>query len=133
MGKNSLASRVPASDRMRDRLGLFLRRKYAGETKALARDMRSTVKAAENVMNGHWPNDLHLAAIVRRFGQDVWLAVFAPEIEPELARLSQEQRDLEERLELVIARRRQAEGGRTGDQQLLASATSEAGDRSPLG
>ncbi len=118
-------------ERPRDRLSLYLRRQYRGQTKLLARDMRSTVKTAENVMNGHWPNDLHLAAIVRRFGKDLLDAVFAPEIEPVLARLTQQERELEEALELVRAHRRQAEGGRVGDTALLAPAPTKGGVRAP--
>lgn len=132
MGRDSHTSHDRQAERPRDRLSLYLRSRYGGQTKALARDMGSTVKAAENVMNGHWPSDLHLAAIIRRFGQDIWRAVFAPEIDVELARLSQEQRDLEERLELVSARIRQAEGGRAGDLQPLAETTTSGG-RAPLG
>lgn len=111
-----------STDRPRDRLKHFLRRRYRGpgQAKALAADMSSTVKAAENVLEGHWPSELHLAAIVRRFGKDLWDAVFAPEIEPVLARLSQEERELEEALERVRAHRRQAGGDRDSDAQPLA-------------
>jgi hypothetical protein len=134
MGRDSHTSIDGLAERPRDRLGRFLRRRYRGQTKALAHDMNSTVKAAENVMNGHWPNDLHLAAIYRRFGEDLLNAVLRPEIEPVLAELSQQERDLEEALELVRAHRRQAEGGRHGDPRPSPSApTEKGGERAPQG
>ena len=110
-------------DRPRQRLAIYLRGQYRRDhrTKRLAADINATAKTAENILNGHWPSDMHLAAIVRRFGEDVLRAVFAPEIEPELARLDQEERELEEALELVRQRRRQAAGGPKGREQLLAS------------
>lgn len=115
MGTESYKSRG-APDRPRERLKRFLRDQYSGAhaIKSLARDMGSTPKAAENALAGHWPNDLHLAAIVRRFGRDVWAAVFEPEIEPVLARLQQEERLLNEQLQAARARRRQIEGRSMG-------------------
>lgn len=110
MGTESHGTRRSA--RPRDRLSRFLRHQYSGAhaVKALARDMGSTPKAAENALAGHWPSDLHLAAIVRRFGRDVWAAVFEPEIEPVLARLQEEERRLAEQLQAARARRRQVQG-----------------------
>lgn len=85
----------------RDRLAAFLSRQYRGEhrTKRLASDISCTPKAAQNIMNGHWPNSRHMAAIVRRFGRDVVEAMFAPEIDDTVARLEAEVRQLEEQLE----------------------------------
>ena len=113
------------------RLTRFLRGRYRRDhrIKRLAEDLQATPKAAENILKGHWPSDLHMAAIVRRFGNDVWQAVFAPEIEPVLARLSQEERELEEALERVRAHRRQVGGGRDSDAQPLAPNEAEARSR----
>lgn len=85
----------------RDRLAAFLSRQYRGEhkTKRLASDINCTPKAAQNIMNGHWPNSRHMAAIVRRFGRDVVEIMFAPEIDDTVARLEAEVRQLEEQLE----------------------------------
>jgi hypothetical protein len=85
----------------RDRLAAFLSRQYRGEhrTKRLASDIDCTPKAAQNIMNGHWPNSRHMAAIVRRFGRDVVEAMFAPEIDDTVARLEAEVRQLEDQLE----------------------------------
>lgn len=85
----------------RDRLAAFLTRQYRGEhkTKRLASDINCTPKAAQNIMNGHWPNSRHMAAIVRRFGRDVVEIMFAPEIDDTVARLEAEVRQLEEQLE----------------------------------
>lgn len=105
-----------------ERLGRYLRHQYRGahQIKSLARDMGATPKAAENALKGHWPNDLHFAAIVRRFGRDLLDAVFAPEIEPVLAKLNEEERQLEEALEAVRKRRRQAAGRPQGAPQPVA-------------
>lgn len=116
--------------RPRERLQHFLRHQYRGAhaTKTLARDMGSTPKAAENALNGHWPSDLHMAAIVRRFGRDLWSAVFEPEIEPVLARLQEEERRLDEQLQAARARRRQVEGSAAGDPERMETAPAEAPD-----
>lgn len=106
MGPHSHGSRP------RDRLRAFLADQYSGAhaAKCLARDLRCTPKAAENMLGGHWPGDLHLGAIVRRFGRDVWDVVFEPEIEPVLARLKEEERRIDRQLHAARARRRQVEG-----------------------
>jgi hypothetical protein len=110
-------------ERPRERLKRFLRQQYRGahQAKALAQDISCTPKAAENILDGHWPNDLHLGAIIRRFGRDVWAAVFEPEIEPVLARLTEEERQLEEALDEVRRRRRQAAGREEGPPHALAT------------
>lgn len=109
--------------RPRERLADFLDRRYRGRgrIKELAADMGATPKAAENVLAGHWPNDLHLKAIIQRFGADVWDAVFAPDIDAHAARLAQEENELEEALELVRQRQRQATGRRKGRPHRLAA------------
>lgn len=96
-------------DRPRARLSRFLREHYSGAhaVKRLARDLGASPKAAENMLCEHWPNDLHLAAIVRRFGKDIWSAVFEPEIAPVLARLEGEERRLDRQLQAIRAQRRQ--------------------------
>lgn len=96
----------------RGRLAGYLRREYAGAhaTKRLAIDINCTPKAAENILNGCWPNSRHWAAIARRFGADVLQAVFAPEIDATAARLEAEMRDLERELERKRALARQVAG-----------------------
>lgn len=120
------SSRRMVGERPRERLSRFLRDKYRGASaiKRLAVDMDATPKAAENALIGHWPGDLHFAAIVRRFGRDVLDAVFAPEIEPVLAKLKQQERDLEEALAAARTLRRQAEGGAAGVQGSVAEVAS---------
>ena len=110
-------------ERPRERLQRYLSRQYRGtfRTKALAEDIDATTKAAENILNGHWPNDRHLAAMVRRFGRDLLDAVFMPEIEPVLARLTEEERQLEEALEEVRQRRRQTAGRDEGPPTAVAT------------
>lgn len=112
MGSISHKSRRRADERPRDRLGQFLRDRFKGYGAAhrLSAIMQATPKAAENAMSGHWPNDQHLAAIVRHFGKDVWDAVFAPEVDAQLAQLQQEERRLADKLAEVRRLRRQAEG-----------------------
>jgi hypothetical protein len=123
-GQNFMGLNPYVSQRPRDRLRHFLRRKYIGAhaTKALARDMNATAKAAENALNGHWPSDTHLAAIIRRFGHDLLDAVFAPEIEPVLAQLQIEERALDEQLQAARARRRQVEDRSFRDPKRLEAA-----------
>ena len=99
----------------RDRLAIYLRVQYRRDSaKLLAADIGCTVKAAENILNGHWPNSRHWAAIARRFGRDVLAAVFGPDIDQTAARLYAEEKTLEEQLERKRALRRQIEGGGHG-------------------
>ncbi len=58
---------------------------------------------------------------MRTFGRDVLAAVFDPDIQPVIARLTAEERALEERLHDLRQRRRQAQGGGEGDQERLAA------------
>lgn len=95
-----------------ERLALYLRGQYRRDhrTKRLAADIACTPKAAENILSGHWPNDMHLAAIVRRFGRDVLDAVFGHEIDETVARLTEEARILEQQLTEIRARASQVKG-----------------------
>jgi hypothetical protein len=95
-----------------ERLAVYLRSQYRRDhrTKRLSADLDCTPKAAENILGGHWPSDLHFAAIVRRFGRDVLDAVFGSEIDATIARLTEEARTLEQQLSDVRSRARQAQG-----------------------
>ncbi len=97
---------------MRQRLARYLHSQYPSEhrEKRLANELDCDPRAAKNLFLGHWPNARIWSAILRRFGRDVLEAVFAPEIEPVLARLTAEEAALERQLDLARARRRQAEG-----------------------
>lgn len=94
------------------RLALYLRNQYRRDHrgKRLSSDIECTAKAAENILNGHWPNDRHFAAIVSRFGRDVLDAVFGPEIDETVNRLTAKARELEQQLQEVRALQRQAKG-----------------------
>lgn len=96
----------------RGRLAGYLRRQYAGAhaTKRLAVDIDCTPKTAENILSGCWPSSRHWGALARRFGNDVLLAVFGPEIDETVARLELEVADLEHQLAHKRALARQAEG-----------------------
>lgn len=120
----------------RDRLAAFLTRQYRGEhkTKRLASDINCTPKAAQNIMNGHWPNSRHMAAIIRRFGRDVVEIMFAPEIDDTVARLEAEVRQLEEQLEEKRRLARKVAGlrGRTSPRMAaLEDGTSRSVEREP--
>jgi len=112
----------PDSHTPNGRLAAYLRGQFPREhaTKRLAADIGCTPKAAENILAGHWPGARHWQSIARRFGRDVLEAVFAPDIDATLARLTAEERDLEERLERARAARRQVQGGGEGHTQRLA-------------
>lgn len=103
--------------RPRERLGWFLRQMYpgAGRDKRLASDLSDrefeiTARAARNLFEDHWPGDETWAAIVRRFGDRVWRVVMAPEIEPVLAELAEEEARLVRDLERTRAHRREVQG-----------------------
>lgn len=112
MGGTFMGTESQASTRPSERLAIYLRGQYRRDhrIKRLSTDIECTPKAAENILSGHWPNDMHLAAIVRRFGRDVLDAVFGAEIDETLARLTEEARLLEQQLTEVRARTRQAKG-----------------------
>lgn len=96
--------------RPRTRLNAYLQRQYRSVS-AMAYDVRLSRKQAENLLVGcHWPSDTTFAALVRRFGKDLLEAVFNPEIDPVVARLEEEERQLDRQLQAVRARRRQATG-----------------------
>jgi hypothetical protein len=113
MGTEHYAS----SGRPRDRLRRFLRARLNGpfQAKQLARIADCTPKTAENILASHWPNDVHLAAIVRHFGADLLDAVFRPEIDATLVRLAQEERQLAQQLQATRLHRLQVEGRGFGD------------------
>ncbi len=80
--------------------------------KVLARTIHCTERTAKHFRNGtSWPTARHWRLIVQAFGRDVIAAVFEPEINDVLARLHREQAQLEERLDEIRRRRRQAAGG----------------------
>jgi hypothetical protein len=102
---------APEDHDLRRRLADFLTDQYESERESrLARDIACDPRTAKNILNQHWPNARHWAAIVRRFGRDVIEAVFSPEIDSTLARLAAEERELERKLQMARARRRQAQG-----------------------
>lgn len=98
--------------RPRERLSAYLRQMYqgVGRDKRLARDLEISPRAARNLFEDHWPGDDTFAAILRRFGEDVWRVLCAPEIEPVLAQLTEEEARLARELEGLRARRREVQG-----------------------
>lgn len=109
-------------------LGAFLRRRTS-TAKDLARLIDCDPRTAEGFRAGrYWPSARHWRLIARAFGRDVLAAVFEPEIDHVLARLTMEERQLEERLNEIRARRRQARGPVEVDPERRAAAD----DRSPL-
>jgi hypothetical protein len=102
--------------RPRERLRAFLVARYGNRPTELARDLNFGVKRAENLLNGHWPaDDLTLAAIISRFGKDLWDAVFAPDVDQVLAQLKEQEARLEEELARTRERLRRAAGSGPGD------------------
>lgn len=97
----------------RERLAGYLNRKFPARdgyrTKRIANTFRTTPATAENWLRGHWPQSKHLQRIVRHFGQDVLDAIFGPDIDETLARLRQEEAQLEAQLAEKRARRLAAE------------------------
>jgi hypothetical protein len=91
---------------------------YGGENrdKRLAQDLSKasqkdiTERAARNLFEGHWPGDETFGAIVNRFGKTFLDVVFAPEIEPVLAELSEKEARLDRELQALRARRREVQG-----------------------
>lgn len=100
---------------MRDDPQILLRRfsEYVRPfpARVLARMLNCTERTAENFRRAvSWPSARHWRLIVRAFGRDVLAAVFDPEIDHVLARLTMEERQLEDRLNEIRTRRRQAAG-----------------------
>lgn len=113
-------------DDLRGRLSGFLRRQFPTDgAKRLARTINCDPRTAENMLLGHWPNATNWRGIVRAFGRDVIAAVFEPDINPVLARLTAEERLLEEQLNEARARRRQAQGVVEGAEDRSAEAETE--------
>ena len=101
-------------------LGDFLRRRTTS-AKDLARRIGCEVRTAEGFRAGrHWPSARHWKLIAQEFGRDVLAAVFEAQIDETLARLRREERELEERLDEVRARRRQVGGPLDRHSQRLA-------------
>lgn len=118
-------------DRPRQRLRSYLREQYRGPRSVMrmSYDVGCSRKTAENILDGeHWPNDLTFAAIVRRFGRDLLDAIFNPEIDPVVARLEEEERQLDRQLQAIRAQKKQAAGGRFAHPELFEAADFE-GDR----
>lgn len=125
-------------DRPKERLGAFLRTIYGhggdNRDKRLARDLasvgldRMTDRAARNLFENHWPGDETWAAIVRRFGADVLRAVFAPEIAPVLAELTETEVRLERELERARAHKRALARVQEGMPDLLAAGAAQDRD-----
>jgi len=98
-------------------LGDFLRRRTTS-AKDLARLIDCDPRTAEGFRAGrHWPSARHFRMIVRAFKRDLIAAVIEPEIDATLARLSREERELEERLEEIRKARRSALGGLVGNEE----------------
>lgn len=109
-------------------LGTFLRRR-TGSAKELARLIDCDPRTAEGFRAGrYWPSARHWKLIARAFGRDAISAVFDPEIDQTLARLRREERELEERLNELRARRQAAAGGLDRGSERRAPTD----DRSPL-
>lgn len=109
-------------------LGTFLRGR-TDSAKELARLIDCDPRTAEGFRAGrYWPSARHWRLIARAFGRDVMAAVFEPEIDGVLARLTQEERQLEERLNEIRARRRAAVGPVESREERRAQAV----DRDPL-
>lgn len=120
-----------AQGRPRERLRKYLRDHYTGprHVMRMSYDIGCSRKTAENILDGeHWPNDLTFAAIVRRFGRDLLDAIFNPEIDPVVARLEEEERQLDRQLQAIRAQKKQAAGGRFAHPELFEAADFE-GDR----
>lgn len=114
--------------RPRERLSAYLRRQYpmVGRDKQLARELGTSPRAARNLFEDHWPGDETWGAIVRRFGEDVLRAVFAPEIEPILAELTEKEARLAKELESLQARRREVQGDRRSFAVVVVADQAEA-------
>jgi hypothetical protein len=131
MGRTS----QPRPERPRERLRLFLHaRGYRGRPTALAAELKVPLKAAENLLDGHWPaDDLKLAAMFSRFGKALYDAVFAPDVDEVLAQLKEREARLEQELAQTRSRLRQAEGRSEGVPDSVAGASKTVSAPSPEG
>lgn len=117
---------------LREFLGVFLRRKTQS-AKDLARLIDCEPRTAEGFRAGrYWPTARHWRLIVRAFGRDVLAAVFDPEIDHVLARLTMEERQLEERLHDIRKARRSAAGAlEVPEEHLQSSEDRSLDDKTP--
>jgi hypothetical protein len=111
----------------RVRLAKYLRQKFPTQdgyaAKRLSKAIGCTPKAAENFLDGHWPNSRHWGRIAALFGKDVLDIVFGPDINATVDRLRQEEVRLERQLLEIRARRLETEGPLDrADQRLEATA-----------
>ena len=102
------------SDRPRSRLRRYLAARCA-TPKQLAREIQCSAKTAENILAEHWPSDLVLANIIRRFGRDVWEVVFLPDLDPVEAQVLAEIQVLERKLAEQKAHLRAVAGAATAE------------------
>jgi hypothetical protein len=116
----------------KDRLASYLGKRFADgyASKRLASALRITPKAAENLLNNHWPNSKIWQRIVALFGRDVLDAVFGPDIDETITRLRREEAELERILAEKRSRRLAVEGFDAGPRQ--RDPTSEDLNVSPL-
>lgn len=103
----------------KDRLAAYLGKRFTDgyASKRLSNALRITPKAAENLLNSHWPNSKIWQRIVSPFGRDVLDAVFGPDIDETIARLRREEAELERILAEKRSRRLAAEGFDAGPSQ----------------
>jgi hypothetical protein len=93
------------------RMSAFLRSHSDGDAACrLAQDIDCDPRTAKNLLDKHWPSARHMRGIVKRFGRDVWEAVFEPDIDATIARLAGELSHFEQQAEHRRAMLRQAEG-----------------------
>lgn len=109
----------------KDRLARYLGKRFEDgyAAKRLANALRITPKAAENLLNAHWPNSKIWQRIVAIFGRDVLDAVFGPDINETITRLRREEAELERILAQKRARRLEVEGFDAGPSQRTPAST----------
>lgn len=109
-------------NRLREYLSKRFPRSDGYSNKRFERAIHCTPKAAENILNGHWPSALHFQRIVILFGRDVLDAVFGPDIDGTITRLRQEEVRLEQQLLTTRARRLEVEGANARAEERLEAA-----------
>lgn len=98
--------------RPRQRLGWLVRQAYPGTggVKRAATDLKLSEKTVRNLFADHWPGDETFGAIMRRFGNEAWRVVCAPEIDPIMAEIAKEEARLAREREQLETRRREVLG-----------------------